>query len=69
MAYHPVPMATINKLTHALKVIAGMKTATTFEGAKSNAMLAKMIASETLDETAPEIHSIKTGEPLVVPAI
>jgi hypothetical protein len=46
MAYHPVPAYTINKLTHALGVIAGMKDATSFEAAKSNAILAKMIARE-----------------------
>ena len=44
-----------------------MKTATTFKAAKYNAMLAKMIARGTLDDTAEAIHSIMTGEPLEVP--
>jgi hypothetical protein len=70
MAYHPVPMLTINKLTNALKSIANCldeaKVPNTLADAKYSMMIAEMIARGTLDDTAAEIHSIKTGEPLEV---
>ena len=70
MAYHPVPMLTINKLTNALKIIANCldetKAPKTLADAKRSIVIAEMIARETLDDTAAEIHSIKTGEPLEV---
>ena len=71
MKYHPVPMRTINKLTDALKSIASgldeTKMHATLADAKNSMMLAAMIARGTLDDTADEIHSIKTGEPLESP--
>ena len=63
-------MQTINKLTNALKTIANCldetKVINTLNDAKYSMMIAEMIARGTLDDTAAEIHSIKTGEPLEV---
>lgn len=69
MAYHPVPMLTINKLTATLNTLATYleATVTTEKEAKSRMVVGATLCRETLSEVEPEIHAIKTGELLEVP--
>ena len=61
MAFNPVPMLTINKLTAALKSLATYRKPVDYDDADFTLKLTSMIASETLKDTAPEIDAIKNG--------
>ena len=61
MAYTPVPMLTINKLTSALKSLATYRKPVDYADADFTLNLISMIASETLKDTAAEIDAIKNG--------
>ncbi len=65
--FHPVPMATINKLVSTLKTLATYLDGATDKDAKARLAIGAMLCRETLKDVEPEVTAIGTGG-LLIPA-